>query len=42
MIIVTHTTPIAEMANRVIHLRDGKIQKIEINEHPKDAQDIEW
>ena len=42
MIIVTHTTPIAQMANRIIHLRDGKIQKIEINEHPKDAQDIEW
>jgi putative ABC transport system ATP-binding protein len=42
MIIVTHTTPIAQMANRVIHLRDGKIQKIEINEHPLDANDIEW
>ena len=42
MIIVTHTTPIAQMANRIISLRDGKISKIEINEHPKDAQDIEW
>lgn len=42
IIIVTHTTPIAQMANRVISLRDGKIQKIKINEHPIDAQDIEW
>lgn len=42
MIIVTHTTPIASMANRIISLRDGKISKIEINEHPMDAKDIEW
>lgn len=42
MIIVTHTTPIAQMANRIISLRDGKISKIEINEHPMDAKDIEW
>lgn len=42
MIIVTHTRPIAQMANRVITLRDGRITKIEVNEHPKDAQDIEW
>jgi len=42
MIIVTHTTPIAQMANRVISLRDGKIEKIETNEHPIDALDIVW
>lgn len=42
MIIVTHTTPIASMANRVITLRNGKIEKEEINEHPLDAKDIAW
>ena len=42
MVIVTHTTPIAEMANRVIRLRNGKIEKEIINEHPKDAKDIVW
>jgi putative ABC transport system ATP-binding protein len=42
MLIVTHTTPIAEMANRVITLKDGKIQKEQVNEHPKDAKDIVW
>ena len=42
MVIVTHTTPIAEMANRIITLRDGKIQKEKVNEHPKDAKDIVW
>lgn len=42
MIIVTHTTPIADMANRVITLKNGKIIKEKINEHPIDAKDIDW
>jgi len=42
MIIVTHTTPIANMANRVIRLRNGKIEKEKVNPHPMDAKDIEW
>ena len=42
MVIVTHTTPIAEMANRIIRLRNGKIEKEIVNEHPKDAKDIVW
>ena len=42
MVIVTHTTPIASMANRVITLKNGKIQKERVNEHPLDAKDIEW
>ena len=42
MVIVTHTTPIASMANRVITLKNGKIQKEKVNEHPLDAKDIEW
>ena len=42
MIIVTHTTPIASMANRIITLKNGKIVKEKINEHPMDAKDIDW
>lgn len=42
MLIVTHTTPIADMANRVITLRNGKIVKEKVNEHPLDAKDIVW
>ena len=42
MIIVTHTTPIAGMANRVITLKNGKIIKEKVNEHPIDAKDIDW
>ena len=42
MIIVTHTTPIAAMANRVFTMRNGKIIKEKVNEHPMDAKDIDW
>lgn len=42
MIIVTHTTPIAGMANRVITMKNGKILKEKVNERPIDAKDIDW
>ena len=42
MIIVTHTTPIASMANRIITLKNGNIVKEKINERPMDAKDIDW
>lgn len=42
MVIVTHTTPIADMANRVLTLRNGKVEKEIVNEHPIDAKDIAW
>ena len=42
MVIVTHTTQIADMADRVITLKNGNILKEKINEHPIDAKDIEW
>ncbi len=42
MVIVTHTTQIAEMADRVITLKNGQIIKERINEHPLNASDIEW
>ncbi|MBR3674633.1 MAG: ABC transporter ATP-binding protein [Bacilli bacterium] len=42
MVIVTHTTPIADMADRVLTLRNGKIEKERVNEHPIDVKDIVW
>ena len=42
VIIVTHNAPIAEMAQTVLYLRDGKIAKLESNDHPKDVGEILW
>ena len=42
VIIVTHNAAIAPIADRVIHMHDGTVKKIEINEQPKQIADIEW
>ena len=42
VIIVTHNAPIAEMAQTVLHMRDGKIAEMEVHEHPKDVDEIAW
>lgn len=42
VIIVTHNAAIAPIADRVIHMHDGRVKNIQINEHPKKISDIEW
>lgn len=42
VIIVTHNAPIAEMAQTVIHMRDGKIAEQKFHEHPKNVEEIVW
>lgn len=42
VIIVTHNEVIADIADKVIHLKNGKIESVDINESPKDIDDVEW
>jgi putative ABC transport system ATP-binding protein len=42
MLLVTHSAVIAEMADRVLHLRDGRIVGDQRNERPKDAAELQW
>ena len=42
VIIVTHNAAIAAMAQRVVHLRDGRIKSVEVNKRPLDADEVEW
>lgn len=42
VIIVTHNAAIAPIADRVIHMHDGTVKNIGINEHPQCIADIEW
>lgn len=40
--LVTHNSTIAEMADRVIRLRDGKIVGDDVNNDPTPASDLRW
>lgn len=42
VIIITHNTALAPMADKVIHFKNGRAEKIEINEKPTSIEEIEW
>jgi len=41
-VVITHNVSIADMADRVIHLSDGKISNIEINSQKKTPMGLSW
>lgn len=42
VIIVTHNSAIKDMASKVIHIKNGEVASVEINENPKPIEEIEW
>ena len=42
IIIVTHNVALKDMADKVIKIKNGKVEKIEINPNPKNIEEIEW
>ena len=42
VIIVTHNSLIAEVADRVIRLKNGKVESNTINENPKNIEEVNW
>lgn len=42
VILVTHNADIAKCANKVIHMRNGKIKSIKTNDAPLSVREIEW
>ena len=42
VIVITHNSPIAQMADKVIKMRSGKITEIIVNKNPIEAERIEW
>lgn len=42
VVIVTHNAALAPIGDRVIHLRDAKVEKVELNLHPQDIQRLEY
>ncbi len=41
-VVITHNAAIAGMADRVIYLGDGRIQKIEVNAHKISPAELSW
>ncbi|WP_281679307.1 ABC transporter ATP-binding protein [Eggerthia catenaformis] len=42
IIVITHNMALSPMADKVIHLKNGKVRKIEINKNPESIENIEW
>jgi putative ABC transport system ATP-binding protein len=41
-VVITHNAAIAGMADRVIHLGDGTIQRIDVNAHRLSPSELSW
>lgn len=42
VVLITHNSMITPMADRVIRMRNSKVESIEINENPLPVDEIEW
>jgi len=42
ILIITHNTAIADIADRVIHLRSGEVVSTDVNDHPAPPEEIVW
>ena len=42
VVVITHNTAIAPMADKVIHVKNGRVDRIDVNEIPVPVEHIEW
>ncbi|HHX95300.1 MAG TPA: ATP-binding cassette domain-containing protein, partial [Clostridia bacterium] len=42
VLIITHNSEIAKMADRIFYLRDGRLSRIETNENPVPPERVTW
>ena len=42
VVLITHNSAFADIADRVIHVREGRVASCYINPHPGNAEDLEW
>ena len=40
--VITHNTAIAPMADKVIHIKNGRVDNIEVHQTPVPVEEIEW
>ena len=39
---ITHNAEMARVADRVFHMKDGRLERITVNEHPCRAEELDW
>ena len=42
VVMVTHNSFFADIADRVIRVKNGTVQSVETNDSPKDAEEVNW
>ena len=42
IIVITHNASLAQVADRVLHLRSGEISQLDVNEHPIAPEEVIW
>ncbi|MEA4895284.1 MAG: ABC transporter ATP-binding protein, partial [Oscillospiraceae bacterium] len=42
VIVITHNTAITAMADKVIHIKNGRVTRVEVNQNPLPVERIEW
>ena len=42
VVVITHNTAITPMADQVIHIKNGRVDRVEHNAHPTPVEEIEW
>ncbi|GAB4263832.1 ABC transporter ATP-binding protein [Thermincola ferriacetica] len=42
VLVITHNAAIGKMADRVIYIKDGRVDKVEVNANPVTAGEVSW
>ena len=42
VIVITHNQALAPMADRLIHIKNGQVSKMQVNDNPVSSDEIEW
>ena len=42
VVVITHNSAIAPMADQVIHVKNGRVERIDHNDRPVPVETIEW
>ena len=42
VVLITHNSAFCAIADRVIHVKEGKVERMDLNAHPQAAETVEW